>query len=63
MGEPDNDVYILLPLGEFKQTEAVSYVNNKSPDLDGKSLYFHGYSEFDGLLIKGFVSKATIQQL
>jgi S1-C subfamily serine protease len=55
----DNDVAILLPLGEFKQTEVVSYVNNKSPDLDGKNLYFHGYpSEFDGLLIKGFVSKS-----
>ena len=38
----------------------MSYVNNKSPDLDGKSLYFHGYpSEFDGLLIKGFVSKSN----
>ena len=55
----DNDIAILLPLGDLEYTEVVSYVNNKAPTLDGKSLYFHGYpSEHDGLLIKGFVSKS-----
>lgn len=60
----DNDVAILLPLGEFKHTKLASYVNNKSPDLDGKSLFFHGYpSEHDGLLIKGFVSKSDYSKI
>jgi hypothetical protein len=60
----DNDVALLLPLGSFKHTKPSSYVNNKSPDLDGKSLYFHGYpSEHDGLLIKGFVSKSDYSKL
>lgn len=55
----DNDIAILLPLGEFEHTSVVSYVNNRNVVLDGKSLYFHGYpSDHDGLLIKGFVSKS-----
>lgn len=60
----DNDIAILLPLGSFKHTEVVSYVNNKSPNLDGKNLYFHGYpSNFDGLLIKGFVSRSDYSRI
>jgi len=60
----DNDIAILLPLGNFKQTEPRGYVNNRNPDLDGSSLYFHGYpSESDGLLIKGFVSKSDYSKI
>ena len=60
----DNDIAILKPLGKFKITEPRGYVNNKNPDLDGSSLYFHGYpSESDGLLIKGFVSKSDYYRI
>ena len=53
----DSDVAILLPLNHLKETEASGYINNRARDLDGKSLYFHGYpSDHAGLLINGFVS-------
>ena len=53
----DSDVAILLPLNHLKETEPSGYINNRARDLDGKSLYFHGYpSDHAGLLINGFVS-------
>jgi len=60
----DSDVAILLPLNDLKQTEPSSYVNNRSRNLDGKSLYFHGYpSDHDGLLINGFVSSTDYSRI
>tara|TARA_A100001515_G_scaffold144888_1_gene150555 strand:- start:1525 stop:2244 length:720 start_codon:yes stop_codon:yes gene_type:complete len=59
-----SDVAILVPLNSLKQTKPSSYVNNKNKDLDGKSLYFHGYpSDHDGLLIKGFVSSTDYSRI
>lgn len=59
-----SDVAIILPLSEFKSTEPSSYVNNKSVNLDGKNLYFHGYpSDHNGLLIEGFVSSTGYSNL
>lgn len=60
----DSDVAILLPLNKLENTTAVSYVNNKGVNLDGKSLYFCGYpSDYDGLLLRGFVSKTGYSRL
>ena len=60
----DSDVAIIVPLNDLKNTQATSYVTNKSPVLDGKNLYFHGYpSDHDGLLIHGFVSRSDHFQL
>ena len=60
----DSDVAILVPLNDLEHTQAASYVSNKNPNLDGKSLYFHGYpSDHDGLLVHGFVSRSDHFQM